>query len=96
VGAADCRQHGVDLGTQVRIVSAAILKKSATLVGREIGQCEKDRLGGTDGFAHYEPPAAGAPSARKSQARANVHSFLTVAGDRSRADAVSSMVRPAK
>ena len=36
------------------------------------------------------------PSTRNSQARANVHSFLTVAGDRSSAPAVSSMLRPAK
>ena len=36
------------------------------------------------------------PSARNSHARANVHSFFTVAGERSSADAVSSMLRPAK
>ena len=36
------------------------------------------------------------PSTRYSQARANVHSFFTVAGDTSSAPAVSSMLRPAK
>src|SRR5204863_8436525 len=90
------RDQGVDFAAQDRIAAAAGREKCVAIGGVYVGERQEDRVGG--GQRHDARSGGGAtgPSARCSQARANFHSFLTVAGDRSIAAAVSSTLSPAK
>ena len=80
-----------------RSVRGAAASRSS---GLDVGQREKDLLGERDAVRHADRRPAvrrqAGRAARYSQARANAHSFLTVAGDRSSALAVSSTLSPAK
>ena len=103
-------EQPLDFLSHVVIAGAALVEKVFPFVGRDGRQREEDcggpiacragrsavRLGGR---AHGRSPSgASSPafSASWSQARANAHSFFTVAGERSIDAAVSSIVSPAK
>ena len=94
------RQQPFDLRSKAAVAAAPLVQDAGSLVHGHLRQGEEDGCRAVARVvAHAAPPSAGAsvaPSASCSHARANAHSFFTVAGDKSMAAAVSSIVSPAK
>jgi hypothetical protein len=89
-----------DFGAEPYVAAAPFGERRVALLGAHIGEGEKYLFGEKRyRVVHAAPPAGGMPGERSwryNQARANAHSFLIVAGDKSSAFAVSSTLRPAK
>ena len=86
VGNVERRDQRLDLAPQRGVVSAAGVEERGAIVRVDVGQREKNRLAPAGSVtAPVRRRLASGPSARYSQARANAHSFFTVAGDRSSA-----------
>ena len=85
----------LDLAAESGIAAAPRVEDGRTIVRSDVREGQEDRLHCGQRHGRLPDESIG-PSARYSHARANAHSFLTVAGDRSSAAAVSSMLSPAK